>query len=222
MQNSVRVVLAAVTAAGSFAILPAHTQAPPTPEMSFFVTSVGMGDGANLGGLKGADGHCMRLADAVGAGAKLWRAYLSEQPMNGVGEVHARDRIGTGPWHNAEGVEIAANVEALHGGANNINETTALNERGEWMNGDGQPSRHDILTGTQPDGRTYDEDYDKTCGNWTSNGPGEAMVGHHDLQRDLSGANFWNNAHVTRGCSQSNLASTGGGGLFYCFAVTKG
>ncbi len=212
--------LAAALVAGAAAVWLGNTQ---KPEISFFVTSVGMGDGGNLGGLEGADGHCQDLADAVGAGAKLWHAYLSQQPENGIGEIHPRDRIGSGPWHNAKGVEIAENVEALHSAANHINKATALNERSEVVNGGGdQPNHHDILTGAQPDGRTYDEDYDKTCGNWTSNGPGEAMVGHHDLQRDLSGPNLWNNSHVSRGCSQTNLASTGGGGLFYCFAVTEG
>ena len=220
MRGSLRVVLAAATAAGASAIWPAHTQ---TPTMGFFVASVGIGDGGNLGGLEGADGHCMHLASEAGAGGKLWRAYLSRQEANGVGEVHARDRIGPGPWHNARGVEIAADIEALHNQNNNINKATALNERGEMVNGSGdQPNRHDILTGTLPDGRSFDEDYDRTCGNWSSNFTGEAMVGHHDLQRDLSGPSLWNNSHVTRGCSPGNLASTGSSGLFYCFALTEG
>ncbi|MBT5860951.1 MAG: hypothetical protein HOH89_07335, partial [Alphaproteobacteria bacterium] len=206
------------------AVWPAQTQTPvsPPPDMTFFVTSVGIGDGANLGGLAGADAHCLHLANAVGAGAKPWHAYLSHQLMNGVGQIDARDRIGNGPWHNAVGVEIAANVDALHGDGNHVNAATALTERGEPVDGDNdRTSRHDILTGTKPDGTSYDEDYDKTCGNWTSNSPGEAMVGHHDLVADMTRPNSWNNAHVI-GCSQSNLARTGGEGLFYCFAVIEG
>ena len=207
-------------AAGAFAIWPAHTQ---TPTMSFFITSDGPGDGANLGGLAGADGHCEFLAAAVGAGGKTWHAYLSTQAVYGAPAVNARDRIGAGPWHNAEGVEIAANVDALHMEPNNINKATALNERGEVVNGRGDsPNRHDIMTGTQEDGTAFAADGDMTCGNWTSNGAGAAMLGHHDLQGNSRGPNFWNVSHASRGCSQSNLVRTGGDGLFYCLALNEG
>ena len=233
VRNSVGTILAAATIAAALAVWPAHTQVPaqtraqaPAPAMSFFVTSVGLGDGANLGGLAGADGHCAFLAAAVGAGGKTWRAYLSKQASlvqaNMILEVNARDRIGSGPWHNAVGVEVAADVDALHGEGNNINKATALSERGEVVNGVGdEPNRHDILTGTRPDGKAYDPWYDWTCGNWTSNGPGEVMVGHHDLLGNRAAPSFWNNAH-TAGCSQTNLARTGGEGLFYCFAFNEG
>jgi hypothetical protein len=187
--------------------------------MSFFVTSAGSGDGANLGGLEGADARCQSLAAAVDAGGKQWRAYLSTQ---GDGAVNARDRIGTGPWHNAAGIEIAASVEALHTEPNSINKETALNERGEIVNGRGDsPNRHDILTGSQQDGTAFAEADDMTCGNWTSgaDGAGSAMLGHHDLTGNPSGINFWNFSHGSRGCSQENLIGTGGDGLFYCFAV---
>jgi len=223
LRNLTVAIFALAMTAGAFSVWPVHTQVPAqTPEMSFFVTSIGMGDGANLGGLTGADGHCEFLAAAVGAAGKTWRAYLSKQTWlvqeNMPPEVNARDRIGPGPWHNADGVEIAADVNALHADGNNINKATALDERGEVVNGVGdQPNRHDILTGTRADGKAYDPWYDWTCGNWTSNGAGEVMVGHHDLQGNRSGPNFWNNSHMA-GCSQTNLARTGGEGLFYCFA----
>jgi len=158
--------------------------------MSFFVTSVGIGEGDNLRGLAGADAHCMHLAEAVKAGAKPWHTYLSQQHMSGVGEIHARDRIGRGPWHNAASVEITANVDALHGEGNNVTAATALTELGDIVDGDAdRASRHDILTGTKPDGTSYDEDYDKTCGNWRSNSPGEAMVGNHDFVADMTRPN---------------------------------
>jgi hypothetical protein len=184
--------------------------------MSFFVTSVGAGDGANLGGLEGADAHCQRLAEAAGAGDRTWRAYLSTQ---GEGAVNARDRIGSGPWFNAAGVEIAASVEALHTEPNNINKETALDENGQTVKGRGdEPNQHDILTGSEQDGAAFAEGEDRTCGNWTSNSDGAAMVGHHDLIGNPQGINFWNFSHPSRGCSQTNLEDTGGAGLFYCFA----
>ena len=220
MQNSVKAILVIVLTAGAFAIWPAHTQ---TPAMSFFLTSDGPGDGGNLGGLAGADGHCEFLAAAVGAGGKTWRAYLSTQPVGGTPAVSARDRIGAGPWHNANGAEIAANVDALHSEPNNINKATALNEHGRTVNGRGDsPNRHDILTGTQEDGTAFAAGDDMTCGNWTSNGMGAAMVGHHDLTGNRRGPNFWNVSHASRGCSQSDLARSGGDGLFYCFALNEG
>jgi hypothetical protein len=199
-------------------------QAPPAPPppMSFFVTSVGIADGANLGGLAGADKHCQTLAQAVGAGSRTWRAYLSQTGAGVVLPVNARDRIGSGPWYNAKGVIIAASVDELHGDSqrdrNNIRKPIALNEKGEVVNGSGDtPNVHDILTGSDSHGRALLGRPDvTTCGNWTSNAAGSAMVGHHDR---LGGPNSsWNAVHLTNGCSQENLISTGGGGLLYCFA----
>jgi len=195
----------------------------PQPRMTFFITSTGPGDGANLGGLEGADAHCQQLASAVGAGDLTWRAYLSQTAGGGAPPVNARDRIGNGPWHNAAGQVIAWNVAELHGDyerdRNNIRKPTALNERGEEVNGVGdQPNQHDILTGSDSHGRALlGVPAITTCDNWTSNGEGRAMVGHHDR---LGGANAsWNAVHLTNGCSQENLVATGGAGLFYCFAV---
>jgi hypothetical protein len=185
--------------------------------MSFFVTSVGIGDGANLGGLEGADAHCQRLAEAAGAGDRTWRAYLS---TGGEGAVNARDRIGSGPWTNAAGVEIAATVEELHTEPNKINKETAVDENGQMVKGRGdEPNQHDILTGSEQDGTAFATGEDMTCNNWTSNGEGAAMVGHHDLIGNPQGINFWNFSHPSRGCSQQNLVGTGGAGLFYCFAA---
>lgn len=184
--------------------------------MSFFLTSNGPGDGANLGGLDGADAHCQSLAAAVGAGSRTWRAYLSVKGQN------AKDRIGNGPWYNAEGVLIARNVAELHSDAANINKETALDENGEVIKGSGDdPNRHDILTGTRIDGTAFEDDEDHTCSNWTSNadGSGSAHVGHHDRLRRGEPGSPWNDAHPSRGCSQDNLRSTGGDGLFYCFAA---
>lgn len=182
--------------------------------MSFFLTSNGPGDGANLGGLEGADAHCQSLAAAAGAGSRTWRAYLSVKGTN------ARDRIGNGPWHNAKGILIANNVDELHGDAANINKETALDENGNVIKGSGDsPNRHDILTGTRIDGTAFEDDEDHTCGNWTSNSDGSAHVGHHDRLRRGEPGSPWNDAHPSRGCSQDNLRSTGGDGLFYCFAA---
>ena len=173
-----------------------------------------MGDGANLGGLAGADGHCEFLAAAVGAGGTSWRAYLSTQGPSGV---NARDRIGSGPWHNAAGLLLAVSVDDLHG-TPNINKQTALSEMGELVNGRGDdPNMHDILTESQPDGTAFAAGDDTTCGNWTSNGEGSAALGHHDLQGNTRGVNFWNYSHGSRGCGQQDLVRTGGAGLFYCF-----
>ena len=184
--------------------------------MSFFLTSVGSGDGANLGGLAGADRHCQALAQAAGAGGKTWRAYLSTQ---GQGAENARDRIGSGPWFNAKGVEIAANVDDLHGD-NNLTKETQLTEKGAMVNGRGDtPNQHDILTGSQLDGTTFPSGEDHTCENWTSNSDGSAQVGHHDRTGGGANPTSWNNAHGSRGCSQENLIGTGGNGYFYCFAT---
>ena len=188
-------------------------------ETSFFITSVGVGDGANLGGLDGADAHCQSLAEAAGAGGRTWRAYLS---TSGEGAVNARDRIGAGPWVNAKGVEIAASVDELHTEPNKINKQTALDENGMTVKGRGdEPNQHDILTGSQPDGTAFSGGEDRTCSNWTSNGEGAAMTGHHDRRGldESAEAKSWNTSHPSRGCSQDNLRSTGGAGLFYCFAA---
>jgi len=189
---------------------------------SFFVTSAGSGKGGDLGGLSGADQQCQLLAQAAGAGAKTWRAYLSTQ---GAGAVNARDRIGSGPWQNAKGVVVAKDVAQLHG-QNNISKQTALTEKGELVNGRGDtPNMHDILTGSQPDGTAFAAGEDRTCGNWTKSGQGAAMVGHHDRVglRDDDASKSWNSSHPSRGpdggCSQNDLRSTGGNGFFYCFAA---
>jgi hypothetical protein len=190
--------------------------------MTFFVTSAGLGKGADLGGLEGADRHCQALAQAAGAGGKTWRAYLSTQ---GTGAVNARDRIGRGPWQNAKAVVIAKDVEQLHG-ENNITKATALTEKGETVPGRGdQPNMHDMLTGSHPDGRGFGGDHDMTCGNWTKSKDGAAMLGHADRQGlvDDVASKSWNSSHPSRGpdggCSQADLRSTGGAGLFYCFAA---
>ena len=191
-------------------------------EISFFVTSAGPGRGGDLGGLNGADQLCQLLGAAAGAGTKTWRAYLSTQ---GSGAVNARDRIGRGPWLNAKGIIIAKDLAELHG-QNNINKQTALTEKGNQVNGRGDtPNMHDILTGSQPDGTAFSPNEDRTCGNWTKSGAGAAMVGHHDRQglRDDDASKSWNSSHPSRGpdggCSQNDLKSTGGNGLFYCFAA---
>jgi hypothetical protein len=192
-------------------------------DMTFFVTSAGPGNGADLGGLEGADRHCQQLAEAVGAGGRTWRAYLSTQEADGAPAAHARDRIGDGPWQNAKGAAIAADLEELHGD-NRLDKASALSERGEMINGRGdQPNRHDILTGSQPDGTAFAAGEDRTCGNWTRSGAdGAAMVGHHDRigLRDDAPSRSWNSSHPSRGgCSQEALRGTGGDGLFYCFAA---
>ena len=198
-------------------------QQQPQQPMGFFVTSVGPGDGANLGGLAGADAHCQKLAQAVGAGARGWRAYLSAAAAAGQPPVNARDRIGTGPWYNARGALIAWNVLDLHGDVhrdrNSINKEFALNEKGEPVKGRGdQPNQHDILTGSDSHGRAVlGSGANTTCNNWTSNSTGSAMVGHHD--RSGGGNSSWNAAHPSRGCGQQELVATGGAGLFYCFAA---
>ncbi len=190
--------------------------------MTFFVTSAGLGKGADLGGLDGADKHCQSLAQAAGAGGKTWRAYLSTQ---GTGAVNARDRIGRGPWQNAKGTVIAKDVAELHG-TNNLTKQTALTEKGDGVPGRGdQPNQHDILTGTQADGTAFSGDKDMTCGNWTKSGEGSAMVGHADRTGldDSAPAKSWNASHPSRGpqggCSQMDLNSTGGAGYLYCFAA---
>ena len=190
-------------------------------KLGFFVTSAGPGKGADLGGLVGADKHCQALATAAAAGDHTWRAYLSTTPAAGAPAVNARERIGRGPWLNAKGAVVAADVDQLHG-ANNLNKQTALTEKGEPVNGRGDtPNVHDILTGSSPDGRAVASDKDSTCGNWTLSAEGSAWVGHHDRMglNEEPPAKSWNSSHPSRGCSQEALKATGGGGLFYCFAV---
>ena len=215
-----RIVLVVLAAAivGLIGIIDGQAQ---QSDMSFFVTSAGSGKGADLGGLAGADKQCQMLAQAADAGGKTWHAYLSTQ---GPGAVNARDRIGGGPWQNAKGVVIAKDVAELHG-KNNITKQTALTEKGDVVNGRGDtPNMHDVLTGSQPDGTAFAAGEDRTCGNWTKSGQGAAMVGHHDRQglRDDDASKSWNSSHPSRGpdggCSQNDLKSTGGNGLYYCFA----
>jgi len=189
--------------------------------MTFFVTSTGSGKGADFGGLAGADKHCQTLAAAAGAGNLTWHAYLSQSPAQGAPAVNAKDRIGNGPWQNVKGVVIAKDLAELHGN-NNLNKQTALTEKGDIVNGRGDtPNKHDILTGTKPDGTAFTGSDDMTCGNWTKSGEGVAMVGHHDrmgLGTDDASLS-WNSSHPSRGCSDDGLKSTGGAGLLYCFAV---
>jgi hypothetical protein len=194
-----------------------------TSPMTFFVTSAGSGKGADLGGLSGADRICQDLATAAGAGDHTWHAYLSTTAAGGAAAVNARDRIGRGPWQNAKGVVIAQSVDDLHSANNNLNKQTAITEKGGLVPGRGDSvTRHDILTGSSPDGRAMAGDTDTTCSNWTSSGTGSAIVGHHDRQglRDDEPSKSWNSSHPSRGCSQENLVGTGGAGYFYCFAVT--
>nr|WP_255368547.1 hypothetical protein [Polaromonas sp. OV174] len=189
--------------------------------MSFFVTSGNPGKGADLGGLSGADQYCQQLASSVGAGSRTWHAYLSNSAMDGAPAVNARDRIGRGPWRNAKGEVIANNVDELHGD-NNLNKQTALTETGELVPGRSDPvNTHDILTGSQANGRAFAGDKDMTCGNWTKSGEGSAMVGHHDRQglRDDAESKSWNASHPTKACDMESLKSTGGAGRLYCFAV---
>ncbi|HEX5509395.1 MAG TPA: lectin [Pseudolabrys sp.] len=192
-------------------------------DMSFFVTSHGSGKGGDLGGLAGADSLCQSLAQSAGAGAKTWHAYLSTQ---GAGAVNARDRIGKGPWKNAKGLVVAASVADLHSANNKLNKQNNLSEKGEVINGRGdKPNRHDILTGSQPDGTAFTDSADHTCKNYTSSTQGAVMLGHNDREglRDDAASHSWNSAHPSRGpdggCSQKDLQSTGGDGLLYCFAV---
>lgn len=204
-----------------------HTAAQAqSADTSFFLTSNGIGNGGNLGGLAGADNHCQTLAQAAGAGARTWRAYLSTQAADGAPAVNARDRIGKGPWKNAKGAVIAKDVADLHSGNNALTKQSALSEKGEVINGRGDtPNRHDVLTGSQADGTAFAAGEDRTCKNWTSSTQGAAMVGHSDRigLRDDDASKSWNTSHPSRGndggCSQADLKSTGGDGLFYCFAT---
>jgi len=212
---------------GSYLATAQQPPAPagPPPPMSFFVTSAGSGKGADLGGVAGADRICQTLATAAGS-SKTWHAYLSAAAASGQAAVNARDRIGAGPWFNAKGARIAQSVADLHGDTlemarrgNNINKTTALNEKGEPVNGVGDtPNQHDMITGSQLDGTAFTDAADHTCGNYTSSATtGVVQLGHHD--RTGGGNISWNSTHPSRGCSQENLVATGGAGRFYCFAI---
>jgi hypothetical protein len=186
---------------------------------TFFVTGAGGGEGGDLGGLAGADAHCQARANAEGSGDHTWRAYLSTTATATAPAVNARDRIGKGPWYNADGQLIAATVEELHSEKNKLTKELAVTERLDTVNGVGDtPNRHDILTGSQADGTAFPGE-DRTCGNWTSSGPGRAQVGHHDRAGTGEHGSSWNSAHPSRGCSQRDFESTGGAGLFYCFAI---
>ena len=191
-------------------------------DMTFFVTSTGKGNGADLGGLEGADAHCNSLAKAAGSKHTNWKAYLSTALPGGEAGVNARERIGKGPWRNAKGVVVAKNVAVLHSPKSNVNKQTALTEKGEMVKGRGDtPNEHDILTGSDPAGMYSTAGGDTSCGNWTKSGDGSAIVGHHDLQglKDTRHMKSWNSSHGSRGCSQDQLKASGGAGLFYCFAA---
>ena len=216
--------------AGGFTSVSAQ-DAVDTEKMTFFITSVGMGNGGDLGGLEGADAHCGELAAAAGSTRDSWKAYLSTSMVVERNEgsppkftlgVNARDRIGGGPWHNAQGALIAENVDDLHGPGNKIDIKTGLNENGARIKGRGeQPNQHDILTGSDPMGMHSTAGGDTTCGNWTSSSEGSAIVGHHDRVGPIDAWNLmsWNSAHGSRGCGEDDLPRSGGAGLFYCFAA---
>jgi len=216
----VRIGVAVAACLSFLCVAPASAQ---QANMTFFVTSVGLGKGADLGGLAGADKHCQDLAQSAGAGGKTWHAYLSTQ---GAGAVNARDRIGKGPWMNGKGVVVATSVDDLHSANNKLNKQNNLSEKGEVINGRGdKPNKHDIVTGSTPDGKAFPADKDMTCKNYTSSTQGSVMLGHNDRQglADDEANRSWNSSHPSRGaeggCSQADLVSTGGAGLLYCFAV---
>ncbi len=227
MHNTTRAVrLAAMGIAAVGLLAPAVAQQPQAPNMTFFVTTEGSGKGADLGGLEGADQRCQALAQAAGAGGKTWRAYLSTQAAGDKPAVNARDRIGKGPWQNFKGDVIATGVDDLHSPNNKLAPATSLTDRGAVVAGRGfNPNWHDVLTGSQADGRAFPPGEDRTCRNWTSSTQGAAMLGHIDRQglRDDDASKSWNTSHPSRGpdggCSQADLKSTGGAGLFYCFAA---
>ena len=217
-KNVVPATVAAVALTGLLIVAQQENEEPPA--MGVFITSVGVGNGANLGGLEGADAHCQTLANAAGAGDRTWRAYLSTQ---GSGAVNARDRIGDGPWANAVGLVMAANVDNLHYDNSNFNWTYTRDENGNQFPSriDGNPdfTEHDALTGTQMDGTAFPAGDDRTCNNWTSNSDGSAMLGHADRYSFTTPGSSWNQAHPSRSCSQPDLVATGGAGRFYCFAI---
>jgi hypothetical protein len=208
------IVIAALTLGPLLGARPA-AQTQVSPDMSFFISSTGLGFGANLGGLSGADGLCQQRAESVGLGNRTWRAYLSAPAVDGRPAVHARDRIGKGPWRNARGVQVAANLDELHGDGNALDDETALSEKGTPI----APGRHDILTGSNPDGTLVEGPRDGTCAGWTSHDTGRAMLGHHNRYGGGNRPTSWNAAHMSRGCSQAALRSSFGAGLVYCFAA---
>ena len=215
------VLAAFITLSAGFSSASFASDSSPSKKMGFFVTSVGSGKGGDLGGLAGADRHCQDLAKAAGAGGRTWHAYLSSNATSGTPAINARDRIGHGPWYNAKGVLIASNVDDLHQN-NNLNKLTALTEKGEVINGRGDtPNTHDMLTGSDSQGMAFKGNLDTTCGNWTKSGEGSAQVGHHDRTGldEKPPAKSWNHSHPSRGCTPDALRSTGGSGLFYCFAA---
>jgi len=224
-----RAVRTLMLASGASLLLAACATQPSTGPMGFFVTSTNPGNGGNLGGLAGADAHCQKLAAAVGAGNRTWRAYLSTSyiPPNATSAVHARDRIGKGPWYNAKGVLIASDVAQLHSANNNVNKQTALTEKGAVVNGRGDtPNQHDILTGSRPDGTAYPGfpgQPNLTCGEWTRETNAFAVVGHHDRLQGTPvtdpWADSWNSSHLTVSCSKEDLPKSGGAGFFYCLAA---
>jgi hypothetical protein len=224
--SSLRMMLSAAACSGSMAVVMAFShvgaaQGQGQTGLGFFITSAGSGNGANLGGLAGADKHCQTLAAAAGGGSRTWRAYLSATAANGQPAVNARDRIGSGPWYNAKGVKVADSVSDLHSDNNKLGKENSLTEKGAQVNGRGDtPNTHDMLTGSNADGTLAAGGGDTTCGNWTSTAAdGHARVGHHDKQGGGDAPNSWNSAHLSNGCSQPNLVATGGAGLFYCFAA---
>jgi hypothetical protein len=232
MHSFIKIISPACIALAAISVLAAAPAQAQSADTSFFLTSNGIGNGGNLGGLAGADNHCQTLAQAAGAGAnasgvaKVWRAYLSTQAADGKPAVNARDRIGNGPWKNAKGVVVAKDVTDLHSANNNLTKQTALSEKGDVINGAGDtPNRHDVLTGSQADGTAFAASEDRTCKNWTSSTQGAGMVGHFDRKglRDDEPSKSWNSSHPSRGpdggCSQADLKSTGGDGLMYCFAA---
>ena len=221
MKYKLTIALCAIVGLMSFWVFAQDQQEEP-PEMGVFVTSVGLGDGANLGGLAGADAHCQALAEAAGSEGRTWRAYLSTQAAGDAEAVNARDRIGNGPWHNAEGDLMGADVDDLHYNNANINYQMATDENGNTVNSGGmgdEPNRHDVLTGSTLAGTAFEPGEDRTCSNWTASGEGQAWVGHHDRFRFTTPGSPWNSAHASRGCSQDQLAESGGAGLYFCFAV---
>lgn len=224
MSKHTRPIILAAMAASLAWTNAAHAQRPPPqfPDMTFFITSKSGPDGANFGGIQGADNHCKALATRAGAGNKTWRAYLSTQAAGGKPAINARDRIGRGPWVNSAGVQVAANADELHSAASKINVEIGRSENGRRIPGrQFVVNQHDILTGSTADGRAFPPGKDMTCGNWTKSGDGAAQIGHHDRMSGRPGpaGKTWNSAHLTRGCSAAKLRSSGGAGLLYCFAA---
>ena len=221
MKTKLQLSILAATAFVSLGAPASAQQARQAPNTTFFVTSAGPGKGADLGGLAGADAHCQQLATTVGAGGKTWHAYLSTNAANQGGPVNARDRIGKGPWQNSKGVVVAKDVDDLHSANNNLNQQTALTERGTMVAGVGMtPNQHDAMTGSQADGRAFPANLNLTCNNWSSSTFGSTMLGHIDrTPKTPANLESWNAAHMSRSCSQPDLIATGGNGLFYCFAA---